>query len=799
LTAGWRYLVAGLGLVVALVAAAFVFAWAASDHVLRWLGEPAASERLVTGILVTGTASRPVLYVTSSDPRFGRGISGHANPVDTNSGIVSRLTRASSGWQRLDLVRGLPRSKADHAPNGLALSKDGRMLYVAQGSNTNEGAPSAYFDFTPEYALSGAILSIDLARIGERTYDLPTLDDPERAGVRDDYDPFGGNNGLNQARLDPGGAVRVHAAGLRNPYDVLLTRGGRMYTIQNGSNPGLGGRPAAEGPGGNCTNKPHQGGGRDADMLHLVRKGGYYGHPNPTRGNPRGAVETEELPVSGPDPLQCDYVEPGSRRPLATFRSSTNGLAEYTASNLGGALRGRLVAVSLSGEAYLLRLSADGRRVLQKDVLVRLAAPLDVTTLGDGTAFPGTIWVAQYASEGSIAVLEPRDARSRGWLTLPSTGLPRQEVSFVQAGGRFYLAGGGIRHQAYDPSTGAWRDVAPLPTELDHIQGVAVGGRIYYVGGLRRYPRPHVDSVYIYDTRTDEFVEGARMPRGRGAGGVVAHRGKVYYAGGLHDGRAVPWLDVYDPERNRWSQLPDMPRARDHFQAVAVSGKLWVVAGRQGSFGSELAETDTYDIASRTWQTDLAPIPTKRAGFAAAASGSRIFVIGGETPTGALNTVEAYDTRTDSWRTVDSMPTARHGIQAAVCNGGIYIAAGGRTAGGDDPSAAFEAFFPVRRSRCGPARPAARAARFALTSLRGAELTKPTSLQFGPDGRLYAAQQNGLIKAFTVAKRGAGDYEITATETIRFIQSIPNHDDDGSSATDFSAVVRAIRHRLEDL
>jgi len=30
-------------------------------------------------------------------------------------------------------------------------------------------------------------------------------------------------------------------------------------------------------------------------------------------------------------------------------------------------------------------------------------------------------------------------------------------------------------------------------------------------------------------------------------------------------------------------------------------------------------------------------------------------------------------------------------------------------------------------------------------------LSNPTSLQFGPDGRLYVSEQNGTINAFTIA------------------------------------------------
>jgi len=763
-----RLLFATLVVVVALAAGGLGFAWAASDELLRWAGYSAANERLVTGILVTGTPARPVIYVTSSDPRFGPGISKRDDPVDTNSGVVSRLERTDDGWQRLDLVRGLPRSDADHASNGLALSVDRTTLYVAQGGNTNRGAPSEHFDSVPEYALSGAILSVDLVRIGERTYDLPTLDDPSRPGVPDENDPFGGDGGRNQARLVRGSPVQVYASGLRNPYDVLVTAAGHMYTVQNGPNAGWGGPPVGEGPGKRCTKAPREGGRRGLDTLHLVRRNGYYGHPNPERG-------------------ECDYLEPDERNALAQFRSSTNGLAEYS--------EGDLLTVSLSGDLYRLSLSAGGGRVVRRQVLARLASPLDVTVQGPRDAFPGTIWVAEYP--GPIAVLEPRAKAARGWRALPPTGLERQEVSFVEAGGKLYLAGGGTRHQVYDPSTRMWRDVAPLPERLDHIQGVAVGRKIYYVGGLRDWPGPHVSSVYVYDTTTNRFSRGAPMPRGRGAGGVVAHRGKIYYAGGLHDGKAVPWLDAYDPAAHTWARLPDMPRARDHFQAVVADGTLYAVGGRQGPLGTELAETDAYDIATRAWRSGLALLPTPRGGFAAAALGSRVFVIGGETPDGALGTVEAYDIRTDTWRTIDPMPTPRHGIQVAACGGGIYVAGGGATAGGNDPSAAFEAYVPGRAPACGlDSRPAGARTGFRSSALEGAILDRPTSLQLGPDGRLYVSQQDGLIKAFTVVRRAAGDYRVTATETIGAIQSIPNHDDDGSSATDFDATMRVIWQKL---
>jgi len=73
------------------------------------------TERQVTGILVTGTVANPVLYVTSSDPR----IATYTDlDVDTNSGILSKLTWNGSSWDKVDLIRGLP--DAEHVrPRGV--------------------------------------------------------------------------------------------------------------------------------------------------------------------------------------------------------------------------------------------------------------------------------------------------------------------------------------------------------------------------------------------------------------------------------------------------------------------------------------------------------------------------------------------------------------------------------------------------------------------------------------------------------------------------------------------------------
>jgi len=275
-----------------------------------------ASNRQVTGLVVTGTAENPVLYVSSSDPRIA---TFNDTNLDTNSGVVTQLTQNGTEWEAVDIVRGLPRSEENHSVNGMELSEDGTKLYLAVGGNTNNGAPSDFFANTGEYALSGTVLEIDLEDINNRpvlsdpsggqdgtsrqyVYDLPTLDDPTIAndsnGVGEDTSgldedgPWGGNDGFNMAILPADAPIRIFTDGLRNHYDLELTESGQLYTVDNGSNSDLGGNPidangipTDEAGAGEATNTPNNGGTGDPEPLFLLEDGNYYGHPSPSRAN----------------------------------------------------------------------------------------------------------------------------------------------------------------------------------------------------------------------------------------------------------------------------------------------------------------------------------------------------------------------------------------------------------------------------------------------------------------------------------------------------------------------------------
>ena len=121
-----------------------------------------------------------------------------------------------------------------------------------------------------------------------------------------------------------------------------------------------------------------------------------------------------------------------------------------------------------------------------------------------------------------------------------------------------------------------------------------------------------------------------------------------------------------------------MPTARSGLGVVVVDGKIYAIGGTNGSL---LRTNEMYDPATDTWTTKQS-MPTARQSFAIAAYQNKIHVIGGiigqssTDSSGYTGLNEVYDPLTDTWETMEPMPTARDGLQANVVGDKIYLIAG---------------------------------------------------------------------------------------------------------------------------
>ena len=277
----------------------------------------------------------------------------------------------------------------------------------------------------------------------------------------------------------------------------------------------------------------------------------------------------------------------------------------------------------------------------------------------------------------------------------------RHESAFVKVGDKFIALGGRNIHKVdiYDPQTNQWTSGADSPIEMHHFQAIAYQGEVWVIGAFTGpYPKEEpIPFIYVYNPDQDRWRVGGKLPEGRyrGAAGLTVYKDKFYLLCGNQLGHFTghnTWFDEFDPKTGAWKSLPDAPNTRDHFQLAVIDSKLYAAGGRNTSaktgnvMNQVIPEVDVYDFATGTWSTlpASANLPTLRAGTSSVVLGDRLVVMGGESSSQvpAHSEVEAYDVSDGKWHTLTPMLQGRHGTQAVVHDGKVFVVGGSADRGG---------------------------------------------------------------------------------------------------------------------
>jgi N-acetylneuraminic acid mutarotase len=262
----------------------------------------------------------------------------------------------------------------------------------------------------------------------------------------------------------------------------------------------------------------------------------------------------------------------------------------------------------------------------------------------------------------------------------------------------------------FEPKAAQWSKLPGNPVPVHHGASAGIGHKMYIFGGFRLpdtgkpgwYP---VDNAWVFDDEAQRWTALPPMPTPRGALAAVAVGTKIYVIGGarippgadmpdgLFGGGPTELLgtnEVFDTATNSWTALRPMPTPRNHHALAAIDGKVYAIGGRIGScfsagWSSNVSMNEAYDIAADRW-LPRAPLPTARSGIAVAVLDGKIHVLGGEGWIddfgGVFRTHEAYDPKRNAWARLARMPTPRHGFAAATIGDRIYAVSGVNNAGG---------------------------------------------------------------------------------------------------------------------
>jgi len=159
----------------------------------------------------------------------------------------------------------------------------------------------------------------------------------------------------------------------------------------------------------------------------------------------------------------------------------------------------------------------------------------------------------------------------------------------------------------------------------------------------RRRPHPRRRRRPRHDILRESLLEAGHLAPRSALGHLL-----VYVLGGSTEvGGALSTAEVYNPRTAAWSQVSTMPTDRSLHGVAVLDGKIYAMGGldqETDEFTEPfLGTADVYDPQSDQWQP-LMNMKQARASFATAATGGKIYVIGGENCHGAaFPCVEAFD------------------------------------------------------------------------------------------------------------------------------------------------------------
>ena len=292
---------------------------------------------------------------------------------------------------------------------------------------------------------------------------------------------------------------------------------------------------------------------------------------------------------------------------------------------------------------------------------LQLPAARAQSTTSDTRPRPGspvTGWSGNFSSDEPFSAGVGKGA----WITKAGLIHSRSEVAVGEVGGKMYVLGGYADgnvaqplNEEYDPASDTWRERAPLPRGGNHIAAVGLGGKLYAIGGFSQQNASAFADVSAYDPATDSWTAVAPLPQPLGSVAVAAVDGVIHAAGGAtgstaDNRRTVAVHYVYDPRTNAWAEATPLPFPREHFNLIALGGKLYAIGGRIENYSQNVATVLTLDLKDKgaKWR-DLPLMPIARSGTQAAVLDGRIFVFGGEKFGGVFNEAEMFDPATERW------------------------------------------------------------------------------------------------------------------------------------------------------
>jgi len=180
------------------------------------------------------------------------------------------------------------------------------------------------------------------------------------------------------------------------------------------------------------------------------------------------------------------------------------------------------------------------------------------------------------------------DIQNASWTRRSPMPHARAGHAMAQVGGLVYVIGGSgpsaERTLVYNPTTDKWLIGAALGVPRRALAAATDGKRIYAVGGIKSDGGVS-SALEVFDPASGAWSALAPLPGARGALTAGIIKGQLHVAGG------ATWTplktynnhDVFDLASKTWSKAPPMPTSRQGLASGVSGGRWWAIGGGGGA------------------------------------------------------------------------------------------------------------------------------------------------------------------------------------------------------------------------
>ena len=246
-----------------------------------------------------------------------------------------------------------------------------------------------------------------------------------------------------------------------------------------------------------------------------------------------------------------------------------------------------------------------------------------------------------------------------------------------------------LQSDKHDPATNTWTPIAPLPEPVTHAGQATDGKFIYLAGGfVGDHPGPSSNKLWKYHIETDTWSEGPPLPEKRGGGALVLLNNSLHYFGGVirtPDGKYMKdfgdhWVLQMDHPNAIWGTAALLPNPRNHMGGCAAGGKIYAVGGQHlgDERGGNQSSVHVYDPLKDAW-TAIADLPVPKGHVAANVieRKGRIIVVSGVTQgQRKMATIDEYNPKTNTWVALTPLPEPRQSPVSGIIDDQLIVTGG---------------------------------------------------------------------------------------------------------------------------